>query len=110
MNMAKLLTGSQRKELDMIFSFDVLESPGHSRFDDYKYDLNYFKKYMIDWMKHYGNNCWMSIFYNNHDNPRMVSKIGHPKYNTAIKKLLAGMQMTMKGTPFIFQGDEMGLE
>ncbi len=110
MNMAKLLTGSQRGELDMIFSFDVLESPGHSRFDDYKYDLNYYKKYMIDWMKHYGNNCWMSIFYNNHDNPRMVSKIGHPKYNTAIKKLLAGMQMTMKGTPFIFQGDEMGLE
>lgn len=110
MNMAKMLTGSQRKELDMIFSFDVLESPGHSRFDDYQYDINYFKKYMIDWMKHYGNNCWMSIFYNNHDNPRMVSKIGEPKYNTQIKKLLAGMQMTMKGTPFIFQGDEMGLE
>ena len=52
----------------------------------------------------------MSVFYNKQDNPRMVNKITEDiKYHEAIMKLLAVMQMTLKGTPFIFQGDEMGL-
>jgi glycosidase len=41
MEMSKLLTADYRKELDIIFSFDHLETPGHTRFDDYQYDLNY---------------------------------------------------------------------
>ena len=110
MKMAQLLTGEERKELDMVFSFDNLETPGHVRWDDYEYDLNYYRDYITDWMLNYGNNCWMSLFYNNHDNPRMVSKISlDPQYTEAIEKLLAVMQMTLKGTPFVFQGDEMGL-
>lgn len=110
MKMSQLLTGEERKELDMVFSFDHLETPGHVRFDDYEYDLNYYRDYMVDWMTHYGNQCWMSVFYNNHDNPRMVSKISkNARYHRAIEKLLAVMQLTLKGTPFIFQGDEMGL-
>lgn len=110
MNMCQLITGEERKELDMVFSFDHLETPGHVRFDDYDYDLNYYRDYILDWMEHYGNNCWMSLFYNNHDNPRMISKITKDKaYHVAIAKLLATMQLTLKGTPFIFQGDEMGL-
>lgn len=110
MKMAQLVTGEERGELDMIFSFDHLETPGHTRFDDYEYDLNYLRDYLIDWMEHYGNNCWMSLFYNNHDNPRMISKItGDISQHTALSKLLAVMQFTLKGTPFVFQGDEMGL-
>ena len=110
MKMSQLVTGEERKELDMVFSFDHLETPGHIRMEDYEYDLNYYRDYMIDWMEHYGNNCWMSLFYNNHDNPRMISKITKEKaYHTAVAKLLAVMQFTLKGTPFLFQGDEMGL-
>ena len=110
MQMGKLITGEERKELDMIFSFDHLETPGHTRFDDYEYDLNYYRDYISDWMENYGNNCWMSIFYNNHDNPRMISKVTNDKtYHTALSKLLAVLQFTLKGTPFVFQGDEMGL-
>lgn len=110
MKMCQLVTGEERKELNMVFSFDHLETPGHVRMDDYEYDLNYYRDYMIDWMENYGNNCWMSIFYNNHDNPRMISKVTNDKvYHTAIAKLLAVMQFTLKGTPFVFQGDEMGL-
>ncbi|MCM1135070.1 MAG: alpha-glucosidase [Clostridium sp.] len=110
MKMSQLLTGEERRELDMVFSFDHLETPGHVRMEDYEYDLNYFRDYMIDWMENYGNNCWMSLFYNNHDNPRMISKITKDKScHTALSKLLAVMQLTLKGTPFIFQGDEMGL-
>lgn len=110
MKMCQLVTGEERKELDMVFSFDHLETPGHVRFEDYEYDLKYFRDYMIDWMENYGNNCWMSLFYNNHDNPRMISKITKDaSRHTALSKLLAVMQFTLKGTPFIFQGDEMGL-
>ncbi len=110
MQMAKLITGEERKELDMIFSFDQLETPGHTRFEDYEYDLNYYKKYITDWMLNYGNNCWMSLFYNNHDNPRMASKVTKDAhFQKDVMKLLAVMQFTLKGTPFIFQGDEMGL-
>ena len=110
MNMAKMLTGEERGELDMVFNFDQLETPGHVRFDDYKYDLNYYRDYIIQWMEGYGNNCWMSLFYNNHDNPRMISKVSTRKEDAVpLARLLATMQFTLKGTPFLFQGDEMGL-
>lgn len=110
MEMSKLLTSDYRKELDMIFSFDHLETPGHEKFDIYNYDLNYLKEYMIDWMENYGNNCWMSLFYENHDNPRMISKVNkEPKFRIVLGKLLALLQFTLKGTPFIFQGQELGL-
>ncbi len=109
MQMSRLLTGEERRELDMVFSFDHLETPGHVRFEDYRYDLNYFKKYMIDWMENYGDNCWMSIFYENHDNPRMISKINpDPAVRSVLGKLLAMLQLTLKGTPFLFQGQEIG--
>ncbi len=109
MEMCKLLTGEERRELDMVFSFDQLETPGHVRFDGYRYDLNYLKEYLCDWMEDYGNNCWMSLFYENHDNPRMISKINlDPVYRKVIAKLLAMLQLTLKGTPFLYQGQEIG--
>lgn len=109
MQMARLLTGEDRHELDMIFSFDHLETPGHTRFDDYRYDLNYLKQYYTEWMEDYGNGCWMSLFFENHDNPRMISKINEdPEYRFAIGKLLGMIQFTLRGTPFIYQGQELG--
>lgn len=91
-------------------AFSIGETPGHVRWDAYQYDLNYYRNYLLDWQKNYGNNCWMSLFYNNHDNPRMVSKIDPAGiYRKEIEILLAVLQFTMKGTPFIYQGDEMGL-
>jgi oligo-1,6-glucosidase len=110
MQMSKLLTADYRKELDMVFSFDHLENPGKVRFDDYKYDLNYLKKTLINWQLNYGNNCWNTLFFENHDNPRMISKINpDPQYRDVISKLLALIQFTLKGTPFIFQGQELGM-
>jgi len=110
MEMSKLLTADYRGELDMVFSFDHLETPGHERFDDYKYDLNHFKKCMIDWMENYSNHCQPSLFYENHDNPRMISKVDpDPKFRDVLAKLLATMQLTLRGTPFIYQGQELGM-
>jgi len=110
MEMGKLLTAEYRGELDMIFSFDHLETPGKVRYDDYDYDLNYLKQYLIKWTREYPNYCWMSLFYDNHDNPRMVSKVNeHPLYRDKIAKLLGVIQLTSKGTPFIYQGQEIGM-
>ncbi len=114
MKMAQLATAEERGELDMIFSFDHLETPGHVRYDDYRYDLNYLRDYMVDWMQNYGSQCWMSLFYNNHDNPRMASKVdprvgNDPVLRRRIQTLLAVLQFTLRGTPFVYQGDEMGL-
>ena len=109
MQMAKLLTDESRQELDMVFSFDHLETPGHTRFDDYRYDLNYLKSYYIEWTRNYTNRCWMSLFYENHDNPHMISKVDpDPKFRAFIGKLLGMIQLTLKGTPFIYQGQETG--
>ncbi|NLG02425.1 MAG: alpha-glucosidase, partial [Clostridia bacterium] len=50
------------------------------------------------------------LFFNNHDNPKMISKVNpQEKFAPALAKLLAVIQFTLKGTPFVFQGDEMGL-
>ncbi|MFT3983952.1 MAG: alpha-glucosidase [Lachnospiraceae bacterium] len=110
MEMSKLLTADYRNELDMVFSFDHLETPGHTRFDEYQYDLNYLKSYMMNWMENYGNHCQPSLFYENHDNPRMISKINpNPQYRNVLGKLLAVIQLTLRGTPFIYQGQELGM-
>ena len=108
--MSKLLTAEGRDELDMVFNFDQLETPGHTRFDDYCYDLNYYKEYITGWMENYGTRCRMSLFYDNHDNPRMVSKIDPGlRYRDVLAKLLATMQLTLRGTPFLYQGQELGM-
>lgn len=51
----------------------------------------------------------MSLFYENHDSPRMISKIDkRPEYRERLAKLLAVIQLTLKGTPFLYQGQELG--
>lgn len=110
MEMARLLIDERRGELNTVFNFDHLENPGHTRMEDYSYDLNCYRDYIVKWQTGLGTSCRMSLFFNNHDNPRMISKITkdvskHP----AIAKLLAVMQFTLCGTVFMFQGDEMGL-
>lgn len=110
LEMAKLLTADYREELDLIFSFDHLEIPGHGKYDDYRYDLNYYKEYIIYWLENYGSQCWMSLFFENHDNPRMVSKVDpDPQLRFVLAKLLATMLLTLPGTPFIYQGQEIGM-
>ena len=106
---ARLLTNSQRDELDLIFSFDHLETPGHVRWDEYAYDLNFLKRYYIDYQSRLGCDDWMSLFFENHDNPRMISKVNpDPRFRDQLGKALATILLTMRGTPFIFQGQEIG--
>jgi len=108
--LGKLLTGPDRGELDMIFSFDHLDAPGRTRFDDYRYDLGYLRDQWTQWQRDYGATCWPTLFYENHDNPRMISKVDpRPEFRTAVGTLLAVVQLTLRGTPFLYQGQELGL-
>ncbi|MFV0414114.1 MAG: alpha-glucosidase [Oscillospiraceae bacterium] len=109
-NMCKMLTAEERGELDLAFNFDHLETPGHTRMDDYLYDLRFLKTYFLKWQQNYGNNCWPSLFFENHDNPRIPSKVTKEEaFYPAISKLLAVLQFTLKGTPFVYQGQELGM-
>lgn len=107
--MGRLLTQSQRKELDAVFNFDHLETPGHTRFDDYKYDLNYLKQYYVHYNKCLSNNDWITLFVDNHDNPKMASKINHDSIHyDKLCMLLNGMLLTLRGSVFLYQGQELG--
>lgn len=106
----KLLVGEDRGELDMVFNFDQLEAPGKTRFDDYRYDLKHLRDYYEKWQAEFGDGYWMSLFLDNHDNPRFVSKVDRrPEHREAIAKLLATVQFTLRGTPFLYQGQEIGM-
>ena len=108
--MSKLMTGDYRKELDVVFAFDHIENPGKSKFNKYKYDLRPMAKELVKWQLNYGNHCWPTVFFENHDTTRMTSKVcpdGH--FRNELSKLLALMQMTFKGVPFVYQGQEIGM-
>lgn len=110
LHMCELLTHESRNELNLIFTFEHLEMPGRKRTEDYIFDLNYIKQIFYKWQSKLMRGCWYSLFYDNHDNPRMLSKIDPDgTYREPLAKLLAMIQMTLKGTPFIYQGQELGL-
>jgi oligo-1,6-glucosidase len=109
--MGRMFSDAYRRQLDLVFLFDHLETPGHSRFDNYRYKLPYLKRF---YMKHLNADLghgWNALFFNNHDNPRMISKIDPEGQHTApLAKLLALLQLTLRGTPFLYQGDESGTQ
>lgn len=112
MQLGRLLSGYGRGELDLIFNFDVLDNPGQTRWDTYKYKLWYLKHFYRAYDRKTGPNDWIPLFLDNHDNPRMLSKFGggrekDPAVRTAIGKMLATIQLTLRGTPFLFQGQEL---
>ncbi len=108
--MSKLMTGDYRNELSVVFSFDHVENPGKKRFSVYKYDLRPMAKELVNWQLNYGNHCWPTVFVENHDLTRMTSKVCPEGYfRDEMSKLLAVMQMTFKGVPFIYQGQELGM-
>ncbi|MDF1489523.1 glycoside hydrolase family 13 protein [Tessaracoccus caeni] len=109
---ARLLSNAGRGELDLVFNFDVLDMPGQIRWDAYAYDLNYLKRFWLGWQERLRPGDGIALFLDNHDNPRMLSKVADgaeldPTTRTAIAKLLATLQLTMRGTPFLFQGQEL---
>ncbi|MEX0662481.1 MAG: alpha-glucosidase [Balneolaceae bacterium] len=111
-NMALLCVGEDRNELDMIFQFDhmLMDAGPGGRFDPIKRDFIHFKRIFREWDEAVSEKGWNSIYLDNHDYPRMVSRFGNDQqYREESAKLLAMMLLTMRGTPCIFQGSELGM-
>ena len=110
---AILYCGSDRKELSMVFQFDHVKSGWDPKFGKWKpkpFDLPRFRKTFFDWQMALSDDGWNSLFLTNHDLPRQVSKYADDgEYRVRSAKLLAITLHLMKGTPFIYQGEEIGM-
>ncbi len=107
---SRLVTAEERRELNMVFNFEHLDNAGKNRYEPYPFDLREVKAHFLRWQQEYGNNCWQSLFFENHDRHRMVSLINpDPAWSRVLGKLLAVMMFTLRGTPFIYQGQELGM-
>ena len=104
--------GDDRNELNMIFHFDHMYldyGPG-GRFDPVPWDLVKFKEIFSSWDEKLKDKGWGSIFLGNHDYPRIVSRFGNDNvYRVESAKLLATMLLSLRGTPYIYQGEEIGM-
>lgn len=101
-----------RNELNMIFHFDhmFIDHGAGGKFDPVKVNFVKFKQIFHAWDRQLGDAGWNSIFLGNHDFPRMVSRFANDEdYREESAKLLALMLLSMRGTPYIFQGDEIGM-
>ena len=100
------------QELNMVFHFDHLQIDHgpEGRFDPRPIDFIKFKKVFSDWDLYLKNKGWNSIFLGNHDFSRIVSRFGNDqKHRNESAKLLATLLMTLRGTPYVYQGDEIGM-
>lgn len=108
--MGRYMTGDDSNKLTQIFSFEHIDNPGQVRFNIYDYDIRKAILELVRWQNEYSNHAWPTVFFNNHDNPRMNSKIDPSgKYNNEVSKMLATILMTLKGTPYIYEGEEIGM-
>ncbi|WP_419159778.1 glycoside hydrolase family 13 protein [Rossellomorea sp. BNER] len=109
---ASLYTGSDRDELNMVFQFehmDVDSGPG-GKWNVIPFDLVKLKDILTKWQKGLFEKGWNSLYWNNHDQPRIVSRVGDDgKYRVKSAKMLGTLLHMMQGTPYIYQGEELGM-
>lgn len=107
-----LYVGEQRKELNMLFQFELMDIDAGEggKWDVAPWKLTDFKDIMTKWQVGLYNKGWNSLYLNNHDQPRMVSRFGNDKkYRVESAKMLGTMLHTLQGTPYIYQGEEIGM-
>lgn len=99
-------------ELNMIFHFDhlTMDFGKEGKYDPIPFDFIKFKKIFSNWDKLFSKRGWNSIFLGNHDFSRIVSRFGNDnEFHEESSKLLATLLMTLRGTPSLYQGDEIGM-
>lgn len=114
---AKLWAGYHTGELNMIFHFDhmgVDNDPNGKlggKWSYAPYKLTELKSILNDWQTTLEGNAWGSLYWNNHDQPRVVSRFGNDsdEFRTLSAKQLATTLHFMQGTPYIYQGEEIGM-
>ena len=104
-----------RKELDMSYHFEGVDLgylPGQfKQMDPNGYKLIDFKKIYSDWDSVFADKGWGTIYLGNHDQPRMVTRWGNdaPQFREASSKMLTTFLLSMRGTPYYYFGDELGM-
>ena len=110
---ARLLVEPSREELDMIFNFDHTDSDNYfgAKYFYRKFKLKRFKKRLIHWQNGLRGHGWNSLFIENHDQRRSVGRFGttEGEYSVESSKSLALAYFMLQGTPFIYQGQEIGM-
>ena len=98
------------RELDMLFQFDVMDMDGgETKWDARPFDLTRFKQIISAWQTAIG---WNTLFWGNHDQPRLVSRFGCTRTETLRRRsatCLATAMYLLRGTPFLYQGEEIGM-
>jgi oligo-1,6-glucosidase len=97
---------ADRKELDMAYAFDAVDIARPSG-----YSLVHLKDVFSRWDSAFAEKGWLAVFLANHDQARLVSRFGNdsPAYRDLSSKMLSTFLLTMRGTPFYYNGDELGM-
>ncbi len=109
---AVLYTDPARNEVDMVFQFEhVGLDIGAHKWDRSRVDLRDLKASLGRWQDALAEVGWNSLYWNNHDQPRAVSRFGSdaPEHRVASAKLLATVLHLHRGTPYVYQGEELGM-
>lgn len=110
---ARRYAGEDTHELNMIFQFEHVEIGGGplGKWTTRRFSMPELRTVMSKWQTGLEGSAWNSLFWGNHDQPRCVSRFGfdQPEYRALSAKLLATCLYLMKGTPYIYQGDELGM-
>jgi len=104
--------GSDRNELNMVFQFEHVDlgASENGKWNENPVSCDEFKEIITRWQTELDGKAWNSLFLGNHDQPRSVSRFGNDgKYRVESAKLLATLLHTLQGTPFIYQGEEVGM-
>ena len=109
---AKKYANEDGSELNMVFQFDHmgLDNGEYGKWSDKKINLMDLKAVMTKWQTELYGKAWNSLFWDNHDQPRIVSRLGDEgAYRELSAKMLATCLHMMQGTPYIYQGEELGM-
>ena len=110
---AKLYSNPSRHELSMVFQFEHVSIDWHPQEGKWRpttFDFIKFKEILSKWQTSLKGEGWNSLFWNNHDLPRIVSRWGNDQeYRVQTAKMFASLLHLMQGTPYIYQGEEIGM-
>ena len=105
----KYLTG-ENKSLDMMFSFDhMMADCFYTEYEHRPFKLYRYKKALSKWQYALAGKAWNALYIENHDHPRIISRYGSEKLRYESGSALAVSFLFLQGTPFIYQGQEIGM-
>lgn len=110
---AKRYADAKGTELCMVFQFEHMDvaAGSHGKWTDKRPELPKLRAVLNKWQTELDGTAWNSLYWNNHDQPRAVSRFGNDfsEYRERSAKMLATCLHMMKGTPYIYQGEELGM-